>query len=188
MLPWLITANKTYEQHTFWCHDCQTKRTKASTVHGRNMSVLQKKDAGTESGIQASLQTTANERGAATSIAANIRQAAGEGRASVAPCLNGGNLWAKPCCIIQMADSDFTITSPKDALTTRVACPSCGKVSQLRNLSYRHICKVPVTQATLLKRHNRKLQALQDRAMKRLKKPATEEADGPSLEESSTEF
>jgi len=80
-----------------------------------------------------------------------------------------------------MADSDFTIPSPKDALTTRVACPSCGKVSQLRNLSYRHVCKVPVTQATIRMRHDRKLQALQDRAMQRLKKPATEEANGPSL-------
>lgn len=87
-----------------------------------------------------------------------------------------------------MTESDFTIKSPKDALKTKAACPNCGKVSQLRNLSYRHVCKLPASQETILKRHARKLQALQDRAMKRLKKPAAEEEDAPSLEESSTEI
>ena len=76
-----------------------------------------------------------------------------------------------------MTDSDSTIKSPKDALNVRIPCPNCGKVSQLRNLSYRHVCKVPASQETILKRHARKLQALQDRANRRLRKPAAEDEE-----------
>ena len=74
-----------------------------------------------------------------------------------------------------MAELGCAIKSPKDALRELAACPICGKVSQLRNLSYKHKCKRPVDQDTIRKKHALKLQALQDRATKRLKNPALEE-------------
>lgn len=87
-----------------------------------------------------------------------------------------------------MAEQCRQIQSPKDALRTLAACPNCGKVSQLRNLSYKHKCKVPANLDTIRKKHALKLQALQDRAMKRLKNPALEEdLCGPCVEESPVE-
>ena len=82
-----------------------------------------------------------------------------------------------------MSELGCIIKSPKDALSARAACPNCGKVSQLRNLSYKHRCKVPVDQDLIQKKHALKLQALQDRAIKRLKNPALEENDlrGPCV-------
>ena len=74
-----------------------------------------------------------------------------------------------------MAETDCSLKTPKDALRALAACPNCGKVSQLRNLSCRHKCKVPANQDTIRKKHALKLQALQDRAMRRLKKHELEE-------------
>ena len=93
---------------------------------------------------------------------------------------NGINLQQK-CWGTKMADC--AIQSPKDALRALAACPNCGKVSQLRNLSYKHKCKVPADPDTIRKKHALKLQALQDRAMKRLQKPVPEEEDvcGPCV-------
>ena len=76
-----------------------------------------------------------------------------------------------------MVETDCSIKTPKDALRALAACPNCGKVSQLRNLSYKHKCKVPANQDTIRKKHALKLQALQDRAMKRLKTHTLEEED-----------
>lgn len=70
------------------------------------------------------------------------------------------------------------VKTPKDALRALAACPNCGKVSQLRNLSYKHRCKVPANPDTIQKKHALKLQALQDRAKRRLNPTALEEADG----------
>ena len=64
---------------------------------------------------------------------------------------------------------DFT--RPNDALKVRVACPNCGKISQLRNLSYKHICKAPKTQEQIEARCALKLKQLQQRAMSRLLPP-----------------
>ena len=68
---------------------------------------------------------------------------------------------------------DFT--KPNDALKVRVACPNCGKISQLRNLSYKHICKAPKTQEQIEARCALKLKQLQQRAMSRLKPPEPRE-------------
>ena len=85
-----------------------------------------------------------------------------------------------------MSELGCIIKSPKDALSARAACPNCGKVSQLRNLSYKHKCKVPVNQDTIQRKHALKLQALQDTVIKRLTNPALEENNlcGPCVEES----
>lgn len=81
------------------------------------------------------------------------------------------------------------VKTPKDALRALAACPNCGKVSQLRNLSYKHRCKVPVDPDTIQKKHALKLQALQHRALKRLRAPALEEEEvcGPCVAESPVE-
>ena len=64
---------------------------------------------------------------------------------------------------------DFT--KPNDALKVRIACPNCGKVSQLRNLSYKHVCKPLKTQEQIEARCALKLKQLQQRAMSRLQPP-----------------
>ena len=83
---------------------------------------------------------------------------------------------------------DFT--RPNDALKVRVACPNCGKISQLRNLSYKHICKAPKTQEQIEARCALKLKQLQQRAMSRLLPPdaletlgAVECAPGATMEQ-----
>ena len=83
---------------------------------------------------------------------------------------------------------DFT--KPNDALKVRVACPNCGKISQLRHVSYKHICKAPKTQEQIEARCALKLKQLQQRAMSRLLPPdaletlgAVECAPGATMEQ-----
>ena len=68
---------------------------------------------------------------------------------------------------------DFT--KPNDALKVRVACPNCGKISQLRNLSYKHVCKAPETQEQMEARCALKVEQLQRRAASRLLPPGPRE-------------
>ena len=68
---------------------------------------------------------------------------------------------------------DFT--KPNDALKVRVACPNCGKISQLRNLSYKHVCKAPKTQEQMEARCALKVEQLQRRAASRLLPPEPRE-------------
>ena len=63
------------------------------------------------------------------------------------------------------------LAKPKGALHVRMACPNCGKVLQLRNLSYKHVCKAPKTQEQMEARCSLKLKALQQKAMNRLQQP-----------------
>ena len=67
------------------------------------------------------------------------------------------------------------IAKPNDALKVRMACPNCGKVSQLRNLSYKHVCKPLKTQEQMEARCSLKLKALQQKAMSRLQPPGPRE-------------